>query len=202
MSPRTREAWNPAPYQVKNERDKNCRRAHTLFDHKWAAVLKQRGIAVTCSKGCSACCSEPIYTFDKEARLVANAIPKEEMEGVKDRLRNWILRAEAAKMLDVPEPHVFAYRQVGLPCPLLKDGLCLVYKDRPLGCRSHCAVGDPALCKDDTTRLQQKFVMSPELVQDVFAPPLTGDHLGVFLADYLLGVKLPSAARVVVDYYK
>lgn len=180
--------------------------AHTRFDFTFGNELKAYDFKPTCAKGCHACCSEAIYVLADEAKLVLKSIPPEELPGVVERTRVWVERAEATGMLKVNTPHVFAYRQAKLLCPLLKDGLCLVYKDRPLGCRGHLAIDDPALCHDDHKRLEQRFVNGYVFInqaRDTMVKgskrPVVGDHLGVFLARKLLGIETSSKSELVLE---
>ncbi len=175
--------------------------AHTRFDFHLSLALPSKNIKPTCSKGCFYCCAEPLYVLTDEAKLAIKSIPPQELEGVKERTKQWAERAEKAGVLKVESPHVFAYRQAGLMCPLMKDGVCLIYKHRPLGCRSHMAVGEAKLCADDHTRLQQKYVTALEPMawcrNDMIRlskQPCLGDHLGVFLARHFFGPDIcPSA---------
>ncbi len=173
----------------------HVKHAHTVFDHRFSGLMKRNpGFKVTCSKGCSACCSEAVYVLADEAKLIIRSIPPEELAGVTERTRAWLERAKTSKMLEAHIPHVFAYRSAQLVCPLLKDGLCLVYANRPLGCRGHNAIGEPKLCENINDRLTQKFVNAIEYINEArdtlmngSKRPVEGDHLGVFLSRKLLG---------------
>lgn len=175
-------------------------KAHGLFDRK-LKELQQRPDwkPTTCCKGCHACCSEPLHVNRAEAKVIAGSIPQNEVEGVKARTREWVDKAKASGLLNEKLPSAFAWLRHKIVCPLLKDGLCLVYGVRPFGCRSHCAVGDPALCHSIEGRKEQKYFYSPELDTMVgmvlLAASRTTDHLGVFLAEELLDEHVASASR-------
>lgn len=174
---------------------------YSQFDVRWAQEVQSRGIVVTCQRGCSACCWEPCYTSPAEARLALSKVPAPERADVVQRTRLWLAKAQKSGILEVPEPHVMAYKAVGLACPLLKDNLCLTYAHRPFACRSHCAVGPSDLCR--INRLNQTYTHSPEMVWstgcDIFMGSGAGDHLGVWLARLLLRLPVRSSAYVDID---
>lgn len=130
---------------------------------------------------------------------MVKSIPTLEVDGVKERTRQWVEKAEASGLLKEKLPSAFDWLSFKMVCPLLKNGLCLVYDNRPFGCRSHNAIGDPALCHSAEGRKTQKYFNCPELEQMTMttllaASPLV-DHLGVFLSEMLLNRPVPSAAR-------
>jgi len=176
-------------------RDQDIRKSHIQFDYEFARDVKKTGAVITCKAGCFACCSEPLYVFDYEARHLLKHVPPAEMPGVVERTKAWSEKAQSCGILAKHTPHVQEYRYQKLVCPLLKDGLCLVYKQRPFGCRSHSAIGDPKLCHDDQARMEQKFVYSHLLLSKHIRDGAVGDHLGVFLSNVLTGTKLQSADR-------
>lgn len=132
-----------------------------------------------------------------EAKVIMASVPDIERQGVNERTEEWVDKAEASGLLNVEFPHVLDYMRAGLVCPLLKNGVCLVYENRPLGCRAHNATKDPALCGSLETRLDQVYVSSNEL--NTFAGmALMGaspksDHLGVYLGRWLLSRRIISA---------
>lgn len=73
---------------------------------------------ITCSEGCSGCCTE-ITIFPVEAAVLNAAL-----EALPDARRNAILRHVAAQA-------------GGERCPLLEDHRCLLYTARPIICRTH-----------------------------------------------------------------
>ncbi|MDR3581565.1 MAG: YkgJ family cysteine cluster protein [Oryzomonas sp.] len=80
-----------------------------------AKVLKDQ---ITCSEGCSACCTA-ITLFPVEAAALAaalDALPEKEAEDIRG--------------------HVGEHAE-GERCPLLHNHLCLLYGARPIICRTH-----------------------------------------------------------------
>jgi len=168
------------------------------FDRQWAAEMAREGVVFSCSRGCAACCREPIYCTKQEARLALRYLPDAERPGVIERTRAWLAQAKASHILEIGEPHVMDYLDAELPCPFLLYDRCLVYPNRPLGCRSHCATGPAILCA--TNRLAQRYARSPRLLVSVsmaiFNEHSEGDHLGVWLSRLLLQASIQSQAHV------
>lgn len=153
-----------------------------------------------CTKGCHACCSEQLYVSEAEADHILEALTAEQKAEVIERLNVWIQKVTPV----LPKGELFSdeYRKLDAPCPLLKNGLCMVYSRRPMGCRTFFALGNPKDC-DLPNRAHQKFSkFSDDLFLNMGIPAMVGgrlllDHLGVLFAERLLGLKLFSAARKV-----
>ncbi len=85
---------------------------------------------IACRRGCDACCRH-LNLFWVEAVALALALeqlPEEAAEAIRERARR--SGADA-------------------PCPLLEEGACLLYADRPIICRTH---GLPLLLTGDGGR--------------------------------------------------
>lgn len=169
------------------------------YDANFAAVRQRlaregKPVVLTCRRGCSACCSEPVYVGPEEVELLVESIPPAEMPGVIQRVNEWLAKMLPSGLVD-PEVNGMAnlaqYRAMRAPCPLLKNGECLVYQQRPIGCRSHSAKGPREFCENDALRPRQVFGHSPELVEGFLRNYValggspTYHHLGVLLADAL-----------------
>lgn len=114
--------------------------------------LAALGRTVSCAKGCSACCRQPVPLSPADALLLA-----EEMEGMAPERRAGIqagfsdidgaLREAGlsdAPLLDrAPE-----YLSLRLPCPFLSGEACSVHAVRPIACREHLASSPAELCWD------------------------------------------------------
>lgn len=186
------------------------REAHAQTDRDLEVVFKSPStekLTVTCSKGCSACCSEPVYAEKREAELAAQVIekmPHAAREEAKAKIRQWLERVKTAPEILAKEmPGVLEYRKLRLPCPLLKGGLCSIYQDRPWGCRLHNAVGPRENCEDDARRLSQMYAYVPDILAQPSSISILGpnggtlemDHFGLLLAEVLLGERVESAGR-------
>jgi Fe-S-cluster containining protein len=95
--------------------------AHRTFEASLRADKAPSAIA--CRKGCAWCCYGTVMVTAPEAFRLARAIKPA------DKAR-FIERAQATANLTAAER--FGRK---LPCPLLEDGLCSSYAERPLSCR-------------------------------------------------------------------
>jgi Fe-S-cluster containining protein len=185
------------------------------FDESLAKIVemqKQKGepINITCGKGCFSCCDEPLKVLEGEVDLILADMTDEEKEALKVRVTAWLYRAVQVHRLSSvttndmitangQKINAFQYRAMKLTCPLLKDGLCSVYANRPLSCRMHLAVGPRVNCEDLALRPTQKFVTIKELDEAtthnlIHAHVKAGyEQIGVSHLGYFLAMKLGLA---------
>lgn len=192
-------------------------------DREIAALVRDGKRQVSCRKGCSACCSEPMYAARGEAQLVLAAMQArgpEAFDAFVVRLQRWLRDFAAAGFESVERPEAIVYRRAALPCPVLADDqTCLVYAHRPYGCRAFLTAGPPEACADLTRRPDQEYLAVDqsamasgrrallEALRDVAIAAAdaeggqycTTDHLGVQLAALLGLVAGPSASAVCFD---
>ena len=153
-----------------------------------------RPIRLTCSKGCAACCEELLHVSELETRLLVESLTEAEKADLRQRVAKWL--AQIGKRLDEREPDGLEYRSWRIPCPMLKNGVCSVYEDRPLRCRSTMTDGPRHACEDLALRPTQRFIEIPELKSAVGDRLLQAHlaagytefkfgHLGMMLADHL-----------------
>jgi len=152
-----------------------------------------------CTIGCFACCSEPVYASEAEVIHILEYLTPEQIAEVKIKLVDWL--AKTKPLMDQNMPGAVAYRQLKAPCVLLKNGLCSVYPRRPYGCRAWFAFQNPGNC-DLPYREHQGYAQFSNKIFEV----LNGlvfingkhiiDHLGILLAEKLLGRKRPSGSRL------
>lgn len=88
----------------------NYRSLQAKVDAHWRAVVKDHGAKMACARGCHGCCCH-FGVFAVEAAAIGLAAGK----------RTWP-KSRAPESTDA--------------CPLLEDGGCLFYDDRPLICRT------------------------------------------------------------------
>jgi len=161
-----------------------------------------------CKKGCSHCCYEPAYTDRRMIDHIIAGLTPEQIEEVKAKLPAWLEKTAEARKVDRPKAH--DYRELNVACPLLKDGLCSAYDRRPLDCRIWFAIGNPDDCAMPA-RKHQKFAEYTDEVMAMLCRPwvestlvqegeVIMDHIGVLLAERLLGMDIPSAARKHLTY--
>jgi uncharacterized protein len=90
-------------------------------------VTRSHGVHIRCRRGCFLCCVPPETLFRVEGEQIRDAVlrlPEDVRERVRMRVQN------RDRML----------------CPLLEDGQCLVYANRPLICRTQ---GMPLAVEED-----------------------------------------------------
>lgn len=108
-------------------------------DAHFDAAVARTPAAFACRAGCDACCHQRFGVFAIEAAQLRGALARLARES--PELRNRI-RGQARQQAEDP----------AAPdrCPLLVDGRCAVYGERPLICRSH---GLPIAVADPTPRI-------------------------------------------------
>ncbi|MDD4951142.1 MAG: YkgJ family cysteine cluster protein [Desulfovibrionaceae bacterium] len=128
-----------------------------------AAALAGMGRPVSCGPGCAACCRQLIVVSEPEAlRLarLARDLPEPGRETVLSRFQDAASRLEQAGLLaglidafsnQVHDWRRFkevqkAYWDLGIDCPFLENGVCGVYRDRPLICRQYAVTSPPEHC--------------------------------------------------------
>lgn len=83
---------------------------------------------IACSRGCSYCCYGFVGVVPPEAFRVADAV----RGGRAGALDAACVRARAQPLIGLEPPARIGRK---LPCPLLVEGMCSVYQQRPLVCR-------------------------------------------------------------------
>lgn len=133
------------------------------------AEQRKAGAKVSCRAGCDHCCRQLIPTSIVEAQAVANAVarmPSAKQKAVRKRFDQALTRLEQAGLLaprgevpraelvfDAGEPDPWdalnaRYVALRLDCPLLENGRCMIYEERPFACREYLVTSDPSLCRD------------------------------------------------------
>ena len=120
----------------------------------------QAGQAISCQKGCGACCRQAVPISPSEARALARvvaALPEPRRSEVRRRFEAALDRLRAAGVIDplldrdradsAPlRPAGLAYFDQGVPCPFLEDESCSIHRDRPLACREYLVTSPAAAC--------------------------------------------------------
>lgn len=96
--------------------------------------------AVSCHPGCTNCCHWPVAASPLEGLIILDHLKHNRMwsKAVQNKLR-----ASADQVTGLAY-HV--WRAANIPCPLLKDGKCIVWEARPMACRVAASRGDPDEC--------------------------------------------------------
>src|SRR5262245_59232115 len=122
------------------------------------------GQAISCRKGCGACCRQLVPISPSEARVLAclvDALPEPRRSDVRRRFTTALDRLRAAGVLSqlldrgreesAPvRPLGLAYFRQGVPCPFLEDESCSIHPDRPLACREYLVTSPAAECAQPT----------------------------------------------------
>lgn len=124
------------------------------------------GKAVSCSRGCAACCRMLVPLSVPEAlalREWVQTLPAEQQQGIVSRVEQakilllrhglWqplsdLCEAEQPPDDDRLEALNQAYFALRLPCPFLQDELCVIYEERPSACRELLVSSPPEWCED------------------------------------------------------
>lgn len=165
----------------------------------------QSGAAISCQKGCAACCRMMIPLAPPEAialKTVVEALPSPQKEplferfqsvqrslreaGIEEELHRLALSDEQVTDEEL-EPLNRAYYALRMPCPFLEDEVCSIYEQRPPACRELLVTSPAELCQD--------LIRNP--VQPIPAPFRIGTILSKLYADCCQGpirlIPLPFA---------
>jgi Fe-S-cluster containining protein len=122
------------------------------------------GRAVSCKKGCGACCRQMVPISPTEARLLARLVaqmPRPRKQALLDRFAQALRRLEAAGLIPMladrqnwPQGHSkqvgLEYFALGIPCPFLEEESCSIYPDRPITCREYLVTSPAENCANPT----------------------------------------------------
>lgn len=131
--------------------------AQALVDAETEAIEADPTVDVTCRAGCFACCSQAVPVTRSEVRAILAAIDQlddELRQTIHRRIREIVQRLQAAGLRQVTSDDspvrrremANAYFAVGVPCPLLEDGVCSVRASRPLICREFLVTSEASEC--------------------------------------------------------
>jgi Fe-S-cluster containining protein len=113
----------------------------------------EAGKAISCRKGCGACCRQLVPVSRTEAeRLLSTvaALPAERRAVLKGRFAAAEAALAAADLKERkgrPDRELStAYFALGIPCPFLEEESCSIHPDRPLVCREYLVTSPAELC--------------------------------------------------------
>ncbi len=141
---------------------------------------EQEGWAVSCQKGCGACCRQPVPISESEARAIrqlVDSMPEPRCSQVRTRFHEARVRLAAAGLLEpflrptqrgATEKQALAmsYFRLGLACPFLVDESCSIHPNRPVACREYL-VTSAALCCARPTAETIRILPMPAKVSGV-----------------------------------
>jgi Fe-S-cluster containining protein len=140
--------------------------AYLALDRYLADLLHDAAIDPACGPRCSACCTDLPPILPVEGLRMARALHRKpdgrrRMQRAVEQTRAFqavlVAHTGTQSKLDGTEPSYreaqIAWRRLGHPCPVLgDDGNCSAYESRPLSCRAHTHVEDPAHCEPNSPR--------------------------------------------------
>lgn len=113
----------------------------------------EAGKAISCRKGCGACCRQLVPVSRTEAeRLLSTvaALPAERravLEGRFAAAEATLAAADLKERKGRPDRELStAYFALGIPCPFLEEESCSIHPDRPLVCREYLVTSPAELC--------------------------------------------------------
>jgi Fe-S-cluster containining protein len=113
----------------------------------------QAGQAISCRKGCGACCRQlvPISRTEGERLLqLMEAMPAERRAELEARFAAAAAAIEGAGLADragrSDRELSVRYFALGIPCPFLEDESCSIHAERPLVCREYLVTSPAELC--------------------------------------------------------
>jgi Fe-S-cluster containining protein len=113
----------------------------------------EAGKAISCRKGCGACCRQLVPVSRTEAeRLLSTvaALPAERravLEGRFAAAEAALAAADLKERKGRPDRELStAYFALGIACPFLEEESCSIHPDRPLVCREYLVTSPAELC--------------------------------------------------------
>ena len=113
----------------------------------------EAGKAVSCRKGCGACCRQlvPISRTEGERLLsTVAALPADRRAALEARFTAAEAALAAADLKERkgrPDRELSTgYFALGIPCPFLEEESCSIHPDRPLVCREYLVTSPAELC--------------------------------------------------------
>ncbi len=131
-----------------------------IFVDMGVAKAEKEGRTVSCQKGCSACCSQPVPIAEFEAYNLAEVVlrmPEPRRDEVIKKFDaaiahfariGWFEKFQkfTSLMEEGFSEVLLEYIREDVPCPFLLDGACSIYEDRPLVCREYLVTNPPENC--------------------------------------------------------
>ena len=113
----------------------------------------EAGKAVSCRKGCGACCRQlvPVSRTEGERLLqLVAAMPPERRDALSGRFAAAEAAIDRAGLKERGERSdrelSVTYFALGIPCPFLEDESCSIHPERPLVCREYLVTSPAELC--------------------------------------------------------
>lgn len=148
-----------------------------------AERAQRDGRAISCRKGCGACCRQPVPITESEAVAIAElvaALPEPKQSEVRARFERALERLAVAGLLDElrqPDklgdadlaPLSRAYFELGIACPFLEAESCSIHAERPIACREYLVTSPPEHCARPSDENVERVLMPAESFRAVRA---------------------------------
>ncbi len=126
--------------------------------------VEAEGKAISCEKGCGACCRQAVPLAENETyhiRDLVENLSEPRRSEVKQKFADacaklheiqWFERMENYGNLEIKERQtvVVEYFKQGIPCPFLEEESCSIHLDRPLACREYLVTSPAENCAAPT----------------------------------------------------
>jgi Fe-S-cluster containining protein len=126
--------------------------------------IVEQGQAVSCKKGCGACCRQLVPISQVEARRIRDLVetlPEPRREQIRARFsqaREALRIAGLLEQLEARERWApdgvetigVDYFRLGIACPFLEDESCSIHADRPITCREYLVTSPAEHCARPT----------------------------------------------------
>lgn len=124
-----------------------------------ARASQREGRAISCTKGCGACCRQLVPLSPAEAWLIADvvaAMPSARQAEVRAAFARSVERVLDSPLRSAFEgadvqvsellPLSLSYFELGIPCPFLVDEACSIHAQRPSLCREYLVTSPATSC--------------------------------------------------------
>lgn len=99
--------------------------------YSFTSRLQKEKHSLACKRGCSWCCTQPVFTDEWETNYLKHFMKKrftgDRLTEIKDKTKK--------KNMEVSALSPAEQLKTRIPCPLLFENICSVYPARPMACR-------------------------------------------------------------------
>lgn len=141
------------------------------------------GKQVDCRKGCYVCCFQTVLVLPYEAFYIVSFIQNNLNKNNRDLIFDRIIKKDnATRKMKVQE--FLSYKD---PCPLLKNGICMVYEARPMACRTYLSSSSDG-CKTEYDHPKEMNIF-PDLYE---FPMRAGRMMNAGISAHLIDNQIPT----------
>ena len=130
------------------------------------SAAENSGAKISCQKGCSACCRQPIPLAEIEAYKIAEVVenlPEPRRAEIKKRFHKacqrfyeigWFEKLDKCAYLSKEEREkvILEYFYENVACPFLENDACSIYEERPLACREYLVTSPAENCFEPSAK--------------------------------------------------